>query len=131
MDSTFTLANGMKVALLPKGTRGQAVHARLALHLGTEQSLFGSGEVPGFTAALLDRGTARLSRQQIEDRFNRLQAQVSFGGAGGSVNVGIVTVRTTGYNQEGVVVIRFQRTIMVYKRGHAPEIPRLGPNKDD
>src|SRR5690348_7021336 len=40
--------------------------------------------------------------------------------------VGIVTVRTTGYNQDGVVVITFQRTIMVYKRGHAPEIPRLG-----
>lgn len=46
-------------------------------------------------------------------------------------DVGIVTVRTTGYNQEGVVVIRFQRTIMVYKRGHAPKIPRFGPNKDD
>ncbi|MGE5118013.1 MAG: M16 family metallopeptidase [Betaproteobacteria bacterium] len=89
----FSLANGMKVALLPKGTRGQAVHARLTLHLGTEQSLFGSGEVPAFTAALLDRGTPKLSRQQIEDRFNRLQAQVSFGGEGGSVNVGIVTVR--------------------------------------
>jgi acyl dehydratase len=41
-------------------------------------------------------------------------------------DVGIVTVRTTGYNQDGVVVITFQRTIMVYKRGHAPEIPRLG-----
>ena len=89
----FTLANGMKAALLPKGTRGHAVHARLVLHLGTEQSLFGSGEVPAFTAALLDRGTARLSRQQIEDRFDRLQARVSFGGSGGSVNVGIVTVR--------------------------------------
>ena len=43
-------------------------------------------------------------------------------------NVGIVTVRTTGYNQDGVVVITFTRTIMVYKRGHAPEIPRLAPN---
>jgi acyl dehydratase len=42
-------------------------------------------------------------------------------------DVGIVTVRTTGYNQDGVVVITFQRTIMIYKRGHAPEIPRLGP----
>ncbi len=42
-------------------------------------------------------------------------------------DVGIVTVRTTGYNQDGVVVITFQRTIMAYKRGHAPEIPRLGP----
>ena len=42
-------------------------------------------------------------------------------------NVGIVTVRTTGYNQRGEVVITFTRTVMVYKRGHAPEIPRLAP----
>lgn len=43
-------------------------------------------------------------------------------------NVGIVTVRTTGYNQRGIVVISFKRTIMVYKRGHAPEIARLDPD---
>ncbi|HSR23401.1 MAG TPA: MaoC family dehydratase, partial [Candidatus Eisenbacteria bacterium] len=35
-------------------------------------------------------------------------------------NVGIVKVRTTGYNQRGEVVITFTRTVMVYKRGHAP-----------
>ena len=46
-------------------------------------------------------------------------------------DVGIVTVRTTGYNQDGVVVITFTRTIMVYKRGHAPEIPRLTPTADE
>lgn len=46
-------------------------------------------------------------------------------------DVGIVTVRTTGYNQDGVVVITFTRTIMVYKRGHAPEIPRLTPKTND
>ena len=39
-------------------------------------------------------------------------------------NVGIVTVKTTGYNQDGQVVITFKRTIMVYKRGCAPHIPR-------
>jgi acyl dehydratase len=43
-------------------------------------------------------------------------------------NVGIVTVRTTGYNQDGRVVITFKRTLLVYKRGHAPQIPRLGPH---
>lgn len=42
-------------------------------------------------------------------------------------NVGIVTVRTTGYNQRGEVVITFRRTVMVYKRGQAPEVPRLAP----
>lgn len=39
-------------------------------------------------------------------------------------NVGIVTVRTTGYNQEGTVVISFKRSVMVYRRGQAPAIPR-------
>jgi acyl dehydratase len=42
-------------------------------------------------------------------------------------NIGIVTVRTTGYNQDGTVVITFKRTLMVYKRDQAPQIPRLGP----
>jgi itaconyl-CoA hydratase len=42
-------------------------------------------------------------------------------------NVGIVTVKTSGYNQDGKVVITFKRTIMVYKHGQAPQIPRLLP----
>src|SRR5713226_2303697 len=42
-------------------------------------------------------------------------------------NVGIVTVHTTGYNQNGKIVITFKRIIMVYKRGQAPKIPRLLP----
>jgi itaconyl-CoA hydratase len=40
-------------------------------------------------------------------------------------NVGIVTVRTTGFNQDGTEVISFRRTVMVYRRGHAPQITRL------
>jgi len=37
---------------------------------------------------------------------------------------GIIQVETTGYNQDGIVVLTFKRSIMVYKRGHAPDIPR-------
>jgi acyl dehydratase len=43
-------------------------------------------------------------------------------------NIGIVTVKTTGYNQEGKSVITFRRTIMIYKRGQAPHIARLSPD---
>ena len=43
-------------------------------------------------------------------------------------NVGIVVVRTHGFNQDGTVVISFNRTIMVYKRGQAPKIPRVELN---
>ena len=42
--------------------------------------------------------------------------------------VGIVEVATTGFNQEGTVVITFRRTLLVYKRGHGPQIPRLQPS---
>jgi itaconyl-CoA hydratase len=44
-------------------------------------------------------------------------------------NVGIVTVKTTGYNQQGKIVITFKRTVMVYKRGYAPQIVRLQPGE--
>jgi len=45
-------------------------------------------------------------------------------------NVGIVTVKTTGYNQDRTVVITFKRTLMVYKHGHAPRIPHLAPEQE-
>jgi acyl dehydratase len=44
-------------------------------------------------------------------------------------NVGIVKVKTFGYNQGGKVVISFTRTIMVYRKGHAPQIRRLAPEQ--
>jgi acyl dehydratase len=37
-------------------------------------------------------------------------------------NAGIVTVRSTGFNQDGTDVITFKRTVMVYRRGHGPTI---------
>ena len=40
-------------------------------------------------------------------------------------NVGIVKARTTGFNQDGTVVIDFLRTFMVYRRGHTPVIARV------
>jgi acyl dehydratase len=39
-------------------------------------------------------------------------------------NVGIVRVRTTGFNQDGTTVIEYLRTFMVYRRGHVPQTAR-------
>jgi itaconyl-CoA hydratase len=44
-------------------------------------------------------------------------------------NVGIVVVKTTGYNQNGETVITFKRTIMVYKKKHAPKVDRTFPEE--
>jgi itaconyl-CoA hydratase len=37
---------------------------------------------------------------------------------------GIVTIRTTGMNQDGLPVITFKRTVLVYKRGYTPKAHR-------
>jgi len=42
-------------------------------------------------------------------------------------NIGIVRFNTTGFNEHGTVVIEFKRTIMVYKREHAPVNLRISP----
>ncbi len=44
-------------------------------------------------------------------------------------HMGIVTFKTSGYNQDGQVVIEFKRTILVYRRGHTPRVepPAIQP----
>ena len=42
-------------------------------------------------------------------------------------NVGIVTVKTVGFNQDGTVVIEYKRTFMVYRRGHVPPAGPVTP----
>ena len=45
-------------------------------------------------------------------------------------NVGVVTVRTTGFNQDGIVLIEFNRTLLVYRRGQGPTIPIPQPRSN-
>ncbi len=87
------LASGLKLALLPKGTRGRAVQARLQLHYGTAASLRGQEMVAAVAAALIDKGGAGMTRQQIADAFDRLQAEVGFGADGQTLTVGLATRR--------------------------------------
>jgi zinc protease len=89
----FTLAPGLKVALLPKGTRGEAVKATLSLRFGDENALKGWGEAPAALGALLDKGTATMSRQQVQDRLDALQSDISIAVGAGQLNVGITSKR--------------------------------------
>jgi len=43
--------------------------------------------------------------------------------------VGIVTVKTIGFNQEGTIVISFRRTMLVYKRGSGPDVAAVMPKR--
>lgn len=80
---------GISAAVLPKGTRGGSVHASLALRFGDERSLAGQGEVPSTLAALIDKGSRSLTRQQVQDRLSELKTELSVGYSPGRVTVSL------------------------------------------
>jgi zinc protease len=77
----ITLANGMKVAFLPKKTRGQTVKVALQIDQGDEKSLTGKMPQGSLMAGMLARGTKVRSRQDIEDTLDKLRSKVSFSGS--------------------------------------------------
>lgn len=84
---------GVRVALLPKGSRGNAVQATLSLRFGDEKSLFGQSEVGDAVAAMLDKGSTTLTRQQIQDRLDALRTDMSISGGAGLVTVNLSSRR--------------------------------------
>lgn len=46
-------------------------------------------------------------------------------------DIGIVTVRTVGFNQKGEIVIIFERTMMIYRQGHGPDFAGTTPVWDE
>ncbi|NUU01988.1 insulinase family protein [Herbaspirillum robiniae] len=63
----------LKLALLPKKSRGETVSVRLNLEFGDEQTLFGQRAVAQLAAAMLMRGNQQFNRQQLADEFARLK----------------------------------------------------------
>jgi zinc protease len=78
-----TLANGMKVSVLPKQTAANIVTATIDLRFGDQTSLAGQREAASFAGSLLMAGTKTHTRQQIQDELRKLNAQVSASGGGG------------------------------------------------
>ena len=78
--SVLTMPNGpVQLALLPKATAGEQVHAVLRMGFANADALRGQPLTPFITSAMLMRGATGMDRQQIEDRLNALDAELSFG----------------------------------------------------
>ena len=84
---------GLDVALLSKTNRGKAVVANFIFRFGDEKSLMNRGDAASFTGQILQRGTTKHTRQQIQDEFDRLKARVGVFGGPTSANVSIETTR--------------------------------------
>ena len=83
--SRVDLPGGIKLVMLPKETRGDAVNAVIRLNYGDENSLRGPGRSRALTTQMLMRGTRNKSRQDIQDELARLQSQLNVGGGPGSL----------------------------------------------
>jgi zinc protease len=112
------LAGGVKLAMLPRQTRGGTVSAVLELNFGDEKSLAGKSAAAQLTGALLMRGTRDKSRQQIQDEMDRLKARITVSGGGGggggprrrgpagpvsAVSSAVASVETTAENLAGAL----------------------------
>lgn len=84
---------GLKMALLPKKTRGGKVIAQMTLRYGDEKSLMNRATAAGLAGSMLMRGTTKRTRQQIQDELDRLKARLSVSGGATQANVSIETTR--------------------------------------
>jgi zinc protease len=91
----LALPGGMKVALLSKPTRGQAVRIAMQFRVGDERSLVGQREVSEFVAGMIDKGSSKLTRQQVQDRLDALRAELTIASSGDQVNVALMARRET------------------------------------
>ena len=95
VDSTFTLA-------LLTGMSVRTVSAKVVANLGWDKV---KATHPVFAGDTLYAESMVISKRESKSRPTQ----------------GIVTVSTRGRNQNGDEVMSFERTMLIYKRGHSPE----------
>ncbi len=83
----YALANGTKVALLAKKTRGEYVNVSMVTHNGDLQSRFGRSTATQIASAMMNRGTTRFTRAQLADEYSKLGIQGGAGLAGAGLRV--------------------------------------------
>jgi zinc protease len=83
---------GLKVALLPKKNRGEAVSVSLQLNWGDEKNLFNTFIVSVAANEMLMRGTSKYNREQLADAFAKLK-----------ISGGLYGFETTGPNLDAAL----------------------------
>ena len=99
------LPGGVKLVMLPKETRGDAVNAMIRLNYGDENSLTGPGRYASLTTQMLMRGTRTKSRQEIQDELARLQSQLN---VGSGLGVAVASMQSTRENLPEVLALAIE-----------------------
>ena len=88
-----TLPSGVKLAMLPKRTRGEVVQFTLRLHYGNADSLKGLETAASVLPTLMTKGTKQLSQQQIKDSLDKRRSTLRGSGSAGTITFTIQTKR--------------------------------------
>lgn len=88
-----TLPSGLKLAMLPKGTRGNVVQLRLALRYGNEGSLNGMQTAAELMPYLMTRGVKNMDITQLTDELTKYRADLSGSGMRGLATFSVKTKR--------------------------------------
>jgi zinc protease len=75
--------------MLPKKSRQEMAVVRLSLHYGNDQNLKGLVEACDFLPTLMTRGTKKLTRQQLQDELDKLEATLSGSGSTGGATFAV------------------------------------------
>ena len=87
------LPSGVKLAVLPKKTRGEAVQLRVTLRYGDAENLKGLETAASVLPSLMIRGTEKLTHQEFRDLLDKHRATLSSSGDPGSVTFHVQTKR--------------------------------------
>jgi zinc protease len=86
---------GIKMALLPKKSRGEAVVLTMTLRYGNADSLKGQATAADFLDSILERGTRKHTYQQLKDELDQNKISLSLSGSAGELTVSVQCKRST------------------------------------
>lgn len=139
IDSRTTLKNlnnGAKVIYLPKKTRGESVVVNINLDFGNLENLFNKGMIGSFALSMLNRGTEKYSREQLQAEFDKLKADVSVYGSSTGTSISVKTVRenlpqvldlvdemlkTPVFDQKELDVLKQERIVALEQQKQQPQ----------
>jgi len=88
-----TLPSGVKLAMLPKQTRGKVLQVVLRLHYGNAENLKGFETAASVLPTLMTKGTKQLSQQQIKDALDKRRSTLRGSGSVGTITFTVQTKR--------------------------------------
>ncbi len=94
-SEVFTLPNGMKLALLPKKSKGATVEMRFDLHFGSLENLRGKRGAAEGAGIIIGTGTETKTRAQLADAFSALKTDWELNGDSTRGHASLKTRRDT------------------------------------